>query len=126
MKPLLLAIFFLIVIITGSLATMYYISNQAEALLEQLHELEKQVDSENWEQASELYKDFKAKWDKVDHKWSMLIDHYEIDYINMDLGELEAFIKTKDKSNALAKLSSLQLLVEHIPDKEYPTLKNIL
>jgi len=106
--------------------TIYYISDQAEILQKDLTELEKQIGTENWAQAQLLYKDFKNNWSKIDHRWSMLIDHYEIDYINMDLGELEAYIKNKDKSNAMAKISSLQLLVKHIPEKEYPTLKNIL
>lgn len=126
MKPFILAIFFLIVIIAGSLMSTYYISSQAEELHKQLVELENYIDSENWSRANSQYKSFKQDWVKIDHKWSMLIDHYEIDYINMDLGELEAYIKTKDKTNALAKISSLQLLVKHIPDKEYPSLKNIL
>jgi uncharacterized protein YxeA len=126
MKPLLLALFFLIIIISGSLLTIYYISGQAENLEIDLTKIEKQVDSENWTQAQSTFDDFKTKWAKVDHKWSMLIDHYEIDYINMYLGELEAFIKTKNKTDSLAKISSLLLLVKHIPEKEYPSLKNIL
>lgn len=126
MKPITLAIIFLITIIAGSLATTYYIRHEAEQLHVKLIELEKLIDQEKWEQSSSNYKEFKKKWHQVDHKWSMLIDHYEIDYINMDLGELEAFIKTKSKSDALAKISSLQLLIKHIPEKEYPTLKNIL
>ena len=111
MKPMLLAIFFLIVIISGSLLSMYYISHQSEALQKQLVELERHIDSENWVKAKSLYNDFNHSWAKIDHIWSMLIDHYEIDYINTDLGELEAYIKTKDKADALAKISSLQWLV---------------
>jgi hypothetical protein len=88
--------------------------------------LEKHIDSENWDKAATSYKDFKHSWAKVDHVWSMLIDHYEIDYINMDLGELESFIKTKTREDALAKINSLQWLVKHIPEKEFPVLKNIL
>lgn len=125
MKSLILAFLFLAAIITGSLASTYFITNQADLLSNDLIELERHVDSENWEKVTTLYKDLKRNWSKVDHKWSMLIDHYEIDYINMDLGELEAYIKVKDKTNALAKLSSLQRLVDHIPEKEYPSLKNI-
>jgi hypothetical protein len=106
--------------------SIQYISSQSETLQKQLIELEKHIDTEDWSQADTLYKSFKQKWVNIDHKWSMLIDHYEIDYINMDLGELEAYIKTQDKTNALAKISSLQLLVKHIPEKEYPSLKNIL
>jgi hypothetical protein len=126
MKQMIFALIFLIIIIIGSLMSIQYISNQSETLQKQLIELEKHIDTEDWSQADTLYKSFKQKWVNIDHKWSMLIDHYEIDYINMDLGELEAYIKTKDKTNALAKISSLQLLVKHIPEKEYPSLKNIL
>lgn len=126
MKPFLLAIFFLIVIISGSLISMYYVGNQSEVLQEQLIELEGYIDAENWDKAIALYNDFKQSWVKIDHIWSMLIDHSEIDYINTNLGELEAYIKTKEKADALAKVSSLQWLVKHIPEKELPVLKNIL
>ena len=126
MKQMLLAIIFLIVIISGSLMSIYYISHQSEALQKQLVELERHIESENWDKANSLYKDFKQNWVNIDHIWSMLIDHNEIDYINTDLGELEAYIKTQDKADALAKLSSLQWLVKHIPEKEFPVLKNIL
>lgn len=126
MKPVLLAVFFLIVIISGSLFTMYYISSQSDALQEQLVLLERHINSENWDKADLVYNDFKQNWAKSDHIWSMLIDHYEIDYINTNLGELKAYIKTQEKADALAKISSLQWLVKHIPEKEFPVLKNIL
>lgn len=126
MKQFILAIFFLIVILCGSLLSIYYIGHQSDLLEKQLVELERYIDSEDWDKANSSYKNFKHSWAKVDHVWSMLIDHYEIDYINMDLGELEAFIKTKTREDALAKISSLQWLVKHIPEKEFPVLKNIL
>ncbi|MGB7606630.1 MAG: DUF4363 family protein [Lutisporaceae bacterium] len=125
MKSILLSAIFLAAIIIGSLASIYYISNQSETMLELLTTLEKHIDSEDWDEANSTFKNFKDNWTKIDPKWSMLIDHYEIDYINMNLGELDAFIKSKDKTNALAKMSSLQLLVKHIPEKEYVNLKNI-
>lgn len=125
MKSILLSALFLAAIIIGSLSSMYYISNQSESMLELLSTLENHIDSEDWNKAETTFKAFKNNWTKIDPKWSMLIDHYEIDYINMDIGELDAFIKSKDKTNALAKMSSLQLLVKHIPEKEYVNLKNI-
>ncbi len=125
MKSILLSAIFLAAIIIGSLTSIYYINNQSETMLELLSILEKHIDSENWDKADSAFKNFKDSWDKINPKWSMLIDHYEIDYINMDLGELDAYIKSEDKTNALAKMSSLQLLVKHIPEKEYVNLKNI-
>ena len=126
MKPMLLAIFFLIVIISGSFLSMYCMSQQSESLQKQLVELERHIDSEDWDKANSLYNNFKQDWTKIDHIWSMLIDHNEIDYINTYIGELEAYLKSQAKTDALAKISSLQWLVKHIPEKEFPTLKNIL
>lgn len=126
MRYILLAALFLLIIIVGSVVTIYYVQNEADLLQEQLVAIEKCIYEENWKKAYTLYKSFEEKWFDIDHKWSMVIDHTEIDYINMDLGELEAFIKTEDKSSALAKLSSLKLLVDHIPERERPSLKNIL
>ena len=126
MKYILLAVLCLFIIVIGSIASIYYVNNEAEALHKQLNEIEQNIEDENWEKAYALFNSFNEKWTKIDHKWSMIIDHYEIDFINMNLGELEAFIKTKDKSSALAKMNSLQLLVKHIPEKEAPSLKNIL
>lgn len=125
MKSILLSALFLAAIIVGSLISINYESSQSETMLALLDTLEKHIDSENWEQTNSNFKTFKDNWAKVDPKWSMLIDHYEIDYINMNMGELEAFIKNKDKTNSLAKMNSLQLLIKHIPEKEYVNLENI-
>lgn len=125
MKSILLSALFLAAIIVGSLISINYESSQSETMLSLLDTLEKHIDSENWEQTNSNFKAFKDSWTKVDPKWSMLIDHYEIDYINMNMGELEAFIKNKDKTNSLAKMNSLQLLIKHIPEKEYVNLENI-
>lgn len=126
MKTMWLSIILIVTVIIGSYISMQYLNTEAVQMHQQLAKLEKEIDSENWDKAKDLYDKFKEKWEKVDPRWSMLIDHTEIDYINMDLGELEAYIKTKNKANALAKVSSLQLLVKHIPEKESPGLKNLL
>ncbi len=126
MRYILLAALFLLIIIVGSIATIYYVQSEAHVLQDDLKQIEKSITEENWEKSYVLFKSFEEKWAVIDHKWSMVIDHTEIDYINMYLGELEAFIKTQDKSSALAKLSSLELLVKHIPEREFPSLKNII
>jgi hypothetical protein len=126
MRYLFLAALFLFIIILGSVATLYYIQNEANLLQEQLDAIEKCIFDENWEKSSALYESFKDKWSDIHDKWSIVIDHTEMDNINIKLGELEAFIKTEAKSSALANVNSLQLLLKHIPEKELPSLKNIL
>lgn len=125
MRTFILAVVILAIIITGCLASIHYINTETKSMQEQLTKLEKQIYAEDWDKARTEYKSFKGQWDEIHPIWSMLIDHYEIDYINMDLSELEAFIINKDKINALAKTSSLHVMVGHIPEKEYLTLRNI-
>ena len=57
--------------------------------------------------------------------WAILIDHTEIDNIDMALAKIEQYIKTGEKGLALGELSSLELLIRHIPDKEKLSLENI-
>jgi hypothetical protein len=55
----------------------------------------------------------------------MLVDHYEIDNIELLLSQLASFVKNKNKNDALSCVSSLKTLIKHIPDKESLSLKNI-
>lgn len=125
MRTFVLAVVILVIIITGCLFSTNFINAETRSMQDQLTKLEKQLYVEDWDKARTEYKNFKSQWNEIHPIWSMLIDHNEIDYINMDLSELEAFIINEDKTNALAKTSSLHVLVGHIPEKEYLTLRNI-
>ncbi|MGE5458328.1 MAG: DUF4363 family protein, partial [Methanococcaceae archaeon] len=65
-------------------------------------------------------------WNHMKDKWALLLDHQEIDNINISLSKMKEYIKGKNKNDSLAEVSTLKLLFIHIPEKEAISLKNIL
>lgn len=126
MKPLIIIIVITAVIIVGGFLTLYALDSESERLDNKLSSLEQQINNQNWDAAADNFKEFHSKWDKVSTLWSMLIDHYEIDNIELVLSKLDSYIKTQDKTEALSQLSSLKTLVKHIPEKESFNFKNVL
>lgn len=126
LKPLVIIIFLTILIVLGGCLTLYALGSESERLDDSLSALNKDIESQNWETASKRLDDFHSNWDKTSYLWSMLIDHYEIDNIELVLSQLESYIHTKEKDLALSQLSSLKTFIKHIPEKEGFSLKNIL
>ena len=126
LKPLIIIISLAILIVSGGFITLYALNSEAQRLDEDLSTLEETIKNQNWDTASEKLEDFHSRWDKVRSLWSMLIDHYEIDNIELLLSELVSYVDNKDKNESLSRMSSLKTLIKHIPKKESFNLENIL
>lgn len=126
MKPLLIIITLTLLLIAGGCITLYALNSESQRLNDSLTALEKDIEMQNWEDALEKIVEFHGKWDKVSSLWSMLIDHYEIDNIELILSQLISYVKSQDKNEALSQMSSLKTLIKHIPAKESFNLQNIL
>ena len=125
MKPLLIIIALTLLIIAGGCLTLYALNSESQRLNDSLTSLEKDIERQNWEEALKKLEEFHSKWDKVSNLWSMLIDHYEIDSIELVLSQLISYVKTQDKNEALSQMSSLKTLIKHIPAKESFNLRNV-
>lgn len=126
LKPLIIIVSLTILIVSGGFITLYALNSEAQRLDEDLSTLEETIKNQNWDTASEKLEDFHSRWDKVRSLWSMLIDHNEIDNIELLLSELVSYVDNKDKNESLSRMSSLKTLIKHIPKKESFNLENIL
>lgn len=126
MKPLLYAFLIIVFIIFMGLYTVDMLGKDAEILHDFILQMENSINKEEWEEVNDINMKFHYQWEKSEKIWPMLIDHLEIDNINIQLSELESYLKNKDKIKALSKLSILKLLVKHIPERESFILQNIL
>lgn len=81
--------------------------------------------SESWVQAENKMQRVNNDWEDIKHTWSSLIDHQEIDNIDVTLSRLQMLIETKDISSSASEASALKKFVNHIPDKESLSFDNI-
>ena len=66
------------------------------------------------------------QWIKTQTRWTILLDHQEIDAIDISLKRLEKYVQTHNLSLSLAEISTVKQLVEQISNTEKFTLSNIL
>jgi predicted PurR-regulated permease PerM len=125
LKPLIIIIILTVLLIVGGCLSLYALNSESQQLNSNLSTLEEDIENENWNEASRKLEEFHDKWDKTSLVWSMLVDHYEIDNIELIMSQLISYVKTQDKNEALSKTSSLRTLIKHIPVKESFKLQNV-
>ena len=125
MKPLIIISTLTLLIIAGGCLTLNALNSESQRLNDSLAALEEDILKQNWDDALKKFEKFHNKWDKVSSIWSMLVDHYEIDNIELILSQLNSYVKNQDKNEALSQMSSLKTLIKHIPAKESFNFQNV-
>lgn len=101
------------------------LKNDAKNLEAKIINVEDSTKKEDWKMAETNLSSVLDEWPKVESKWSVLLDHAEIDNIEDALIKVDSYIKAKDASSALAELASLKNFINHIPKKEAFSIKNV-
>lgn len=125
MRSILIIIITLALILGAGYYTISEVSQSSDLLLSRSDLIRTDIENENWDIAWDNLKKFKTIWNDVKSVWTVLVNHTEIDNIDMALAKIEQYIKTKEKGLALGEISSLRLLLKHVPAKERVTLENI-
>lgn len=102
-----------------------YLEKTTNTLVLKTVSLEKNARSQNWEQTQKSFDSLNSSWNKVNSKWAMLIDHQELDKINISISRIREYISTRHIPGLMAELAELQLLLTHIPEKEALNLNNM-
>ena len=103
----------------------YYIDHTAKQLVSQAGLVEQNGNKEDWQQAEQEFSVLHARWNAASSKWTALVDHQELDNINISLARIREYIKAKDIPGFRSQVAELKLLLKHIPEKEAVNLKNI-
>lgn len=114
------------ILIGISLWTENYLQNTTSEMVGQLNAIEKAIKESNWNTAEKELTNLKKSWKSSKNLWGILLDHQEIDNIDMSLSRVNEMILLKDPVNLLPEMAALKLLVMHIPIKESFRLENIL
>jgi hypothetical protein len=108
-----------------SIAPYMMIHNASGDLASSLDSVQQNITQGQWDKAKEQISSTHDSWTKTKRTWSSIIDHQEIDNIDISMSRLEQYVETKALSLSAGEVSTLKQLVEHIADKEKPTLHNV-
>ncbi|HEY8349723.1 MAG TPA: DUF4363 family protein [Clostridiales bacterium] len=112
------------IILSGFFA-LDLIRDDSEKLEKNIGSVQNSINAGNWGNASEALDRIKNDWMDIKKTWSALIDHEEIDNIDITIAKLEAMLEAKDSVSALSEAAALRRLVTHIPEREKLSLENL-
>lgn len=113
------------VIIFVSVYTQRTLNRDSLRMEQSIDEIENSVRSEKWAQAETDINTVKAIWQDVKGIWSALIDHQEIDNIDVTLSRLQMLVQAKEKPSSLSEAEALKKYIGHIPAKEKLSFENL-
>ena len=125
MKKLLLALSIFVIIILFSILTMSSFKRSSQKISVMVEKSSKFISIGRWDDAQNQIVDIEKIWSKTEKTWALLIDHMEIDNIDISLIKSKKYIETKNLTLSLSELDILKFMIEHISDKELFNLKNI-
>lgn len=114
-----------ILIIGMSIFAQRLLSRDSLRLEQSINEIEKNTETENWNQAENGVKKVNDIWSSVKGTWSALIDHQEIDNIDVTLSRLQMLVQAKEAPSALSEAAALKKYIGHIPAKEKLDMENL-
>lgn len=126
MRGLLIIVVPTLVIILVGVTSTQYLEKTAVELTELLMAAQNAVTDQNWVEAEETVAASLERWQEMQGFWTVLVNHKELDEIRMALERSSEYVASQDKASAQAELAVARLLVKHIPEKEKPSLSNIL
>lgn len=125
MRMLVFALVILALLLGFGTFSYYYIEHTANSMLADVNTLEQSARAENWNQVRKNFTGLQLTWDKTNPNWTALLDHQELDNINITMSRVKEFMETKDKPGFMTELAELKILIKHIPEKEAINLENI-
>ncbi|MDD4587051.1 MAG: DUF4363 family protein [Heliobacteriaceae bacterium] len=112
-------------IISLGVWTTHALNTSADELLHQIEQIADNLENERWIPANTQTEQLNVAWEKVGRWWPLVLEHQEIDNIEFALGKVEEYVAQQEKTLSLGQLAELRLMINHIPEKEAVTLKNI-
>ena len=119
-----IAILLIFLIIFGVLSYQK-IQLAAEELLSKINSIEALVNMERWGEAEAALDELKETWKGTSSLWGILLNHREMENIELSIAKLDRLIATKNMTLIPSEIATLRLFIGHIPEKEAFMLKNI-
>jgi hypothetical protein len=120
-----LVVFLLVFIFLLDFASIKYLDSTSKKIDRLLSKVEDHIKTGDWKKAKDWVEKAESEWKKIDRKWALLVEHREIDEIEINMEKLKSFVESKNKDQSMAQLKTVKMLLKYVPENEKPTFQNI-
>lgn len=126
MKALIIAFVLTVIIVIGWYYTFDSVEGSTSQLIDSLSELGKNIETSQWESADTKFLEIKEDWNKIRATWTIILDHHEIDNIDLAMAKAGEYVKAQNHALSLGEIETLRKLFGIVKENEALTLTNIL
>lgn len=125
MKSFIAAMLILVLIIVGTAMYIAMLNHSVERLEAHVTQIENDAADENWQSCQAALNDLFEEWNRLKPQLEFFMHHNEMDQIYQILYEVKGYADFRNREELLVKTGVLRILIEHLPENEQLTLKNI-
>ena len=126
MKSFWAAVVIAILLIGGGILFNMNIDRVTEEMSEKEEKITTLIEKESFDDAKKEIEDLKKYIDEKMIVLASVVDHKNVDEIELCVAEIEGYTKEKSRIEALTKCKKLEHLINHLPINYSVTLQNIL
>ena len=126
MKSFWAAVVIAVLLIGGGILFNMNIDHVTEELAEKEEKITALIEKGNFPDAKKEIDELKKYIDDKMIVLASVVDHKNIDEIELCVAEMEGYTKEKSRTEAIAKCKKLEHLINHLPINYSVTLQNIL
>lgn len=125
MKTLWISIILLFIVIVGSAALFIYTTVLYHDLQDGLEKLQRMVEAENWEKASDEVDQLEALWSRADASWTPIMDHRQVDRVDEAFTRVFRLVELQKKDDLLLEITVTRRQLLRLKGTEVPNLRNV-
>ena len=126
MKWLLLTAAALLLILFATAGVWLYLTDSAEQVCRELTALEEALEDEEWDRAEQAFDRARAMWEQARPRWAVLIDHGEMEDVEIGFVDLAGAVRRRERDEALKEGAELIFFLRRAPEAERPGWENVL
>ena len=116
MRDVIIIIIILIVVVMLNIFVNKYLKDTAKSITTRLDKIELMLKSNDTKNIMEEAKLIQEEWDIVSKKWAIMVEHQEIDKIDMELKRIKTFFEQNELDNGTISLNVIKYFLIHITE----------
>lgn len=120
------SIVIIFVIIMFSFFVYSYIDKTTDEFKNTLNMIENVIENEQWDRANIEFIKINQKWNKTRNTWSIILDHHEIDNIDLAISRVNKYISYRNTALSMGEIQVLKTLFSIVKESQGLSLSNVL